>query len=598
MINFPLQVKFNDNQYKIEIWDGRHLGNEICCDTETTVAPFHTRDHKLVVFQAYAGGDTIYLIKPDQIKRFFNKHSTSKLIWQNAPFDIQVLMSFGIQKETLLDFYDANLIYDTKILWILYNLAVTGCTPKLSSLKHICLSVLGYKIDKNNDVRTSFDQYLNKPYEEMTYEHLAYASLDVVHTYNAYCMLLSMIEPHDTYNTLLTHHTQVKGDLALNQIYKNGLGVDLEAKDKLSKELEIQVSNTSERLAMWGIVRGKKGIQDMYERAVTRLGIADKLPRTDSGKISSKGSDLKYYKHIQFIKDYLELNENEKLLSFLVNLKDDIIYPTYTTILNTGRTATQKGHNGLSIHQIPRNGGIREVFVPKDKNKVFIDTDYSSVELAGLSQVLITLYGNSRMAEIINSGEDLHRTTAMSIYNVDSPEKVTKDQRQFAKIPNFAYPTNMAPSTFVDYCKQYNIDINEDEAANVKQAWLDAYPEINNYFSDPNGKEDGFTEDGKKTYTHYTITGRKRAKCTYTAYLNTGFQGLCADGLKIALYNLFKLGYHISTEIHDQILIEVDRDKAEFERPIIQKIMVDSMNEVIPDVLIQTESNILERFTK
>jgi hypothetical protein len=38
------------------------------------------------------------------------------------------------------------------------------------------------EIDKNNSVRTSFDQFIGLDYEEMTVEHAGYAALDVVYT--------------------------------------------------------------------------------------------------------------------------------------------------------------------------------------------------------------------------------------------------------------------------------------------------------------------------------------------------------------------------------------------------------------------------------
>jgi hypothetical protein len=83
----------------------------------------------MVAFQAYSSGDTIYLVRKRILQRFFNVHSNSALVWQNAPFDIQVLMH-ELPRELLLSYYDRNLIYDTKILYTLLQLAVVGQTPQ------------------------------------------------------------------------------------------------------------------------------------------------------------------------------------------------------------------------------------------------------------------------------------------------------------------------------------------------------------------------------------------------------------------------------------------------------------------------------------
>lgn len=54
-----------------------------------------------------------------------------------------------------------------------------------------------------------------------------------------------------------------------------------------------------------------------------------------------------------------------------------------------------------------------------------------------------------------------------------------------------------------------------------------------------------------------TITGRIRAGVPYTAERNTQFQGLAADGAKIALTNLVVASFRVVGFVHDEILIEL-----------------------------------------
>lgn len=583
--------------YEIKIWNGEKLGTEICIDTETDLAPFYTRDHNLVTCQAYDGSGTVFFVPKKLVRRFLNVNKNAVLIFQNAPFDVGVLgkitgMNMWYEK------YDNNLIRDTKILYKLYVLAAIGEVPYKSSLKDICLKLLNRNIDKNEDVRCTFEQFLGWPIGDIPEEHLKYAADDAVHTFDAYKKLLYLISDHDKYNTLLSHDIQVKGDWALDCIYKNGIGFDLSAKADLVESATKELDVLQDRLAMWGYVRGKPGINGIFEDILKTLGIYDKLPKTATGKPSSASDDLDKFRTIPFIDDYLEFNALEKAISFIKDIHTDVVRPKYNVLLNTGRTSCSGAGNGaVNIQQLPRLGGIREVFIPKKEGNVFVDIDYSAIELSTLSQVLLTLYGHSRMAELINAGADLHYATATSIYN--KPKKdITKEERQFAKIPNFAYPTNMAPSTFVDYCKPMGINITEQEAADVKEAWLAAYPEIRKYFSEPNKHVDGQSHWGKDTYEHYTLTGRKRAACTYTAFLNTGFQGLAADGLKLAMYEITKAGYEIVAEIHDQIVVECSKEEAEKVMSEVSKIMVEQMRKVVPDVDVKVEGNIIERFTK
>lgn len=583
--------------YKIATWEGSYLGPEVCIDTETDVVPFHSRNRNIATCQVYSGGDTVYFVEKRHLRKFLNTHKTSKLIFQNAPFDVGVISRYT-GMHIWYHFYDNDLIYDTKILYSLYSLAVLGEVDRFTSLKHICMKMLGRDIEKNNNVRCTFDQYVGKPISEISEEHLRYAAEDTIHTFDCYKALLRRIKPHDKMGTLLTMHTQVKGHLALDNIYKNGVGVDQYRRSQVMEEMDAEMDTLKQRLAMWGYVQGQKGVNDRYEQIITRLGIAHKLPKSPkSGLISKKEEDLKKYHNLPFISDFLQFQYLSKASSFIRDLKEDVVHGRFNPLLNTGRVSM----SSPNLQQLPRVGGIRECFIPKKKENVFIDVDYSAIELVALSEVLLKLYGHSEMANLINSGEDLHYATATSIFKKPMSQ-ITKEERQFSKIANFGYPANMSPTTFIDYCKGYGLDITLAFSEQVKEAWKSKYPEVMEYFNEPNKHFDCNVKNAEgetyKTYTHYTLTGRKRARATYTAFLNTGFQGLAADGMKIALYKLLKEGLETVLVVHDQAVIECPRNKAKEAQKRVEKLMIEGMKEVIKNVNVAVEGQIIERFTK
>ncbi len=86
-----------------------------------------------------------------------------------------------------------------------------------------------------------------------------------------------------------------------------------------------------------------------------------------------------------------------------------------------------------------------------------------------------------------------------------------------------------------------------------------------------------------------TLTGRVRANADYRARHNTIFQGLAADGAKLALWKLFRNGYKIVNFIHDEIVVEVPEgsDTGEMERLILE-----GMAEVMPDVRIELKCRV------
>ena len=95
-----------------------------------------------------------------------------------------------------------------------------------------------------------------------------------------------------------------------------------------------------------------------------------------------------------------------------------------------------------------------------------------------------------------------------------------------------------------------------------------------------------------------TLTGRKRGNTTYCAEKNTPFQGLSADGAKLALYNLDREGFKVVGFVHDEIICEVSTEESEEKLVIQERIMIDSMRSVIPDIRISVDSMISERYCK
>ena len=96
----------------------------------------------------------------------------------------------------------------------------------------------------------------------------------------------------------------------------------------------------------------------------------------------------------------------------------------------------------------------------------------------------------------------------------------------------------------------------------------------------------------------YTLTGRKRGNTKFCAEKNTPFQGLAADGAKLSLYELDKKGFKIVGFVHDEIITEVDKEDAEELLVIQEKIMIDNMKKVVPDIKIGVESQISNVYTK
>ena len=570
-------MKFLNKTYNILEWSGQRLNSLIAIDTETTMVPFHMTPD-MVTCQVYDGKEDIYFIPKNKLRVFFNKHLHSTFIAHNAIFDMDVLAK-EIGRDMIIEIYDQNRIKDTSILYRLLHLAAIGHTPFKYNLNLLSKKYLGIELTGKEDIQCDFSRFLDQDLSEIPAGHLEYAAKDSVATYHVFLALKSLIAPYDTFGTELTHDIQVKGEFALTHIRKNGIGFDLSRRDRWINEQNKELSILSERLGTWGWVRGQKGIKNRFEDIITSLGLAGKIPTTTDGSISTKRDDLEQFGNLPFISDYLRFIELEKATTFVRDIENERIHPKYNSILNTGRTSCSKPN----FQQLPRVGGIREMFRAA-RGMCFIITDYSTLELCTLAQVLKDKYGTSTMGDLINEGRDLHKYYASVLHGV--PEKdITKSQRQEAKAANFGFPGGLGIETFRQFSAGYGLELSSDKAQDMKDAWFNAFPEMRGYLNN----EQGYM---------YTTTGRRRGDTTYCAEKNTPFQGLAADGAKLALYNLDKAGFKIVGFVHDEIICEVPSSKAESLLQIQERIMVESMEKVVPDIKISVESQISERYCK
>lgn len=96
-----------------------------------------------------------------------------------------------------------------------------------------------------------------------------------------------------------------------------------------------------------------------------------------------------------------------------------------------------------------------------------------------------------------------------------------------------------------------------------------------------------------------TLTGRLRGYPSYCAARNCVFQGLAADGAKLALYRLYREGFRIVNFIHDEVLVEfpVDSDHTVM-ADRVKTIMIEEMRKVVLDLPVDCEYALMTRWKK
>lgn len=77
-----------------------------------------------------------------------------------------------------------------------------------------------------------------------------------------------------------------------------------------------------------------------------------------------------------------------------------------------------------------------------------------------------------------------------------------------------------------------------------------------------------------------TLTGRVRADCGFTEGKNSPFQGLAADGAKLALWDLLFIGKDVRAFVHDEILVASSVENALTTEKQVVRLMCKAMDEV------------------
>jgi DNA polymerase I-like protein with 3'-5' exonuclease and polymerase domains len=169
------------------------------------------------------------------------------------------------------------------------------------------------------------------------------------------------------------------------------------------------------------------------------------------------------------------------------------------------------------------------------------------------------------------------------------------------------YPGGLGAETFVALAKTaYEIDVTLEQAEQMREVWFETYPEAVDYFKWVN--KDCKDPSDHDLYLYVSPLGMVRAGATYCACANgAALQTPASEGAKLAVFRLAKNCWLSRGDlegtlpvafIHDEILAEVPIEKSHEAACSIARIMVESMQTVLPDVKIKAEPCLMERWDK
>lgn len=261
----------------------------------------------------------------------------------------------------------------------------------------------------------------------------------------------------------------------------------------------------------------------------------------------------------------------------------------HQTITATGRiSSTDPNLQNIPI-RMELGRQIRKVFIPEE-NYVFLDADYSQIEL----RVLAHMSGDERLINAYKEAKDIHRITASEVFHTPF-EEVTSVQRSSAKAVNFGIIYGIS-----SFGLGQDLNITRKEAERYINKYFDTYPKIKAYLDKlvVMAKEEGYST---------TLFGRRRPIPELTSSnfmqrsfgervaMNSPIQGTAADIIKIAMVQVnqklmeLKLRSRLILQVHDELLVETHKDEVEQ----VSRIILDQMQGAA-QLLVPLEADINE----
>ena len=254
----------------------------------------------------------------------------------------------------------------------------------------------------------------------------------------------------------------------------------------------------------------------------------------------------------------------------------------HQTITATGRISSTEPNLQNIPTRIEFGKQLRKVFKPA-KGKVYIDADYSQIEL----RVLAHLSEDEHMIQAFKNGEDIHRQAASKVFGIPQ-EEVTKEQRSSAKAVNFGIVYGIS-----EFGLGQQLGINRNKAKEYIEQYLTEYAGVRLFMQESIKK-------AKETGYSVTLFGRRReiAELKSNNYMvrqfgeraamNTPVQGTAADIMKIAMIKVFKelqirnLETKIVLQVHDEMMLEAPISEKEEVKQLLKECMESATELKVP----------------
>lgn len=376
----------------------------------------------------------------------------------------------------------------------------------------------------------------------------------------------------------------------LSNMQWNGMYVDEEELNQFGKELTEKLETITQIIyEMAGEEFNINSTKQLGEILFEKM----KLPvikKTKSGYSTDVDVLEKLKKEDPIIQQILDYRQLMKLNSTYVEGLKPYINPKtkrihsffHQTITATGRISSTEPNLQNIPTRFELGKRVRKVFRPEE-GKVYVDSDYSQIEL----RVLAHISKDEHMIQAFKEGQDIHKQAASKVFKTPM-EEVTKEQRSDAKAVNFGIVYGIS-----DFGLGKQLGISRKKAKQYITEYLDQYAGIKTFMENitKEATEKGYVETlfHRRRYIPELKSNNYMVRQFGSrAAMNTPIQGTAADIMKIAMIKVYQeiqkrgLQSKIVLQVHDEMMVEAVEEEKEEIKNIMKQSMESAISLTVP----------------
>lgn len=503
----------------------------------------------------------------NELKPILENQSIGK-IGQHIKYDSHALKKYGIELN--------NWHMDT----MLASYVINGVATR-HNMDDLARHYLGVNT-------TTFEDVAGKGAKQLSFDKVDmdkasdYACEDADITYRLFSVFDEYLQKDNNANSLL-HKLEIPTAQILAQMEHDGILIKTEFLGKLSLAFDNQISQLEQKaFELAGESFNVASPKQLGEILFDKLGISGGK-KTKTGQYSTSEATLAKIDH-PLVDVVLEHRSLSKLKSTYTDAlakvadKQGRVHTSYHQALtSTGRLSSSDPN--LQNIPIRTDTGrlIREAFIAPT-GRVIMAADYSQIEL----RLMAHFSGDESLINAFKNNLDIHTATAAEIMGKELSD-VTPNERRSAKAVNFGLLYGMG---VFGLAKQLGVE--NGVAKDYIKRYFARYPAIHDYMENTKSyaKSTGYVTTilGRKLYApDINSSNAMIRQGAERASINAPLQGSAAEIIKLAMIAVDKIlpkdHAKLLLQVHDELVFEVDSDKADE----IGKLIKTAMQNVLTD---------------